>query len=109
MAIAPGDFAHFHVVESGGGFIRMIDDKEKETVPLTKGDLVIVSHGGGHIISDSLKTKPVPLPEILKHKSPDNQIIKYGGGGAKSLMICGSFQFAGMSENPIVGMLPPLI
>lgn len=43
-------FAHFHVVERGG-WLKL--EGAKTALPLASGDLVIVLHGRGHILSDS--------------------------------------------------------
>src|SRR3954470_13838410 len=40
LSLPPGDFAHFHIVERGGGWIRVAgDDRPK---PLASGDLVML-------------------------------------------------------------------
>ena len=35
--------------------------------------------------------------------------MQHGGGGAKTLITCGSFQFVNGDYNPLLDVLPPLI
>lgn len=107
MKLPPSNFAHFHVVERGGGWLKL--HGEEGTVPLASGDLVVVPHGRGHVLSDSPKTKPVPLDKLLARKSAEQHILRHGGGGAQTHMICGSFEFENATENPVLSLLPPLI
>lgn len=107
MDIPQSNFAHFHVVERGGGWLKIKDSDQATS--LATGDLVIVTTGSGHIISDSLATIPVKLDELLKHKKPSCNQIEYGGGGIKTHLICGSFYFNNFLSNPLLKVLPPLI
>src|SRR5262245_63901542 len=36
-------------------------------------------------------------------------MLRHGGSGAKTLMICGSFQIVNSDVNPLLAVLPPLI
>src|SRR5262249_11724693 len=107
MALPPSGFAHFHVLEQGDGWIRL--EGEREAVPLASGDLVILPHGGGHTLCDRPETPPVPLDRLLAESRPQGPLIRHGGGGAESHMICGSFRFANPAESPLLSLLPSLI
>jgi AraC-like DNA-binding protein len=107
MDIPESNFAHFHVIERGGGWLKV--KATNQAISLASGDLVIVLNGSGHIISDSPETKPVSLNELLKHKKAACNLIEYGGGGIKTKLICGSFHFNNLVTNPLLTLLPDLI
>lgn len=107
MTIQPDHRAHFHVVESGGGWIKL--EGAKKALALASGDLVFVPHGSGHTLYDGSKTKPVPIERLLKHETPVRQSLRHGGGGDETHMICGTFEFESGIENPLLRLLPPLI
>lgn len=107
MDIPQSDFAHFHVIERGAGWLKI--KNSGEAISLASGDLVIVTSGNGHTISDSLETVPIALNDLLKHKKSGCNQIEYGGGGVKTRLICGAFHFDNRSSNPLLNILPPLI
>ncbi len=107
MSIEPDNLAHFHVVESGGGWIKLAG--AKKAVPLASGDLALMPHGHGYILSDNSKVKPVSLERLLKRRAAGQQNLRHGGGGDETHMICGSFEFKSGVENPLLQLLPPLI
>jgi AraC-like DNA-binding protein len=107
LALPPSDFAHFHVLERGSGWIRL--EGESAAIPLAGGDLVIVPHGGGHVLCDSPETPSVPLGRLVPRSEQGHPVIRHGGGGAETRVICGSFQFQSPAESPLLSLLPPLI
>jgi hypothetical protein len=107
MSIEPDNLARFHVVESGGGWIRIEGDKK--ALPLASGDLALLPHGHAHILSDNSKTKPVSIERLLKRESPSRQSLRLGGGGDETRVICGTFELEGKTDNPLLQLLPPLI
>lgn len=108
MLLSPSEYAHFHVVESGESWIKL--DNENEVTKLSKGDLIILPHGQGHLLSDNPATPPVPLNQLLKNRNSSGcHLMRYGGGGAQTLMTCGSFRFESAADNPLLPILPPLI
>src|SRR5262249_1369791 len=107
MSLPADGYARFHVIERGGAWLRM--DGAKQVTPLASGDLVIVPHGNGHVLADSLKTKPVPIIRLVKGKADSAVLLQHGGRGPKTQMICGSFQIVNGDYNPLLAVLPPLI
>jgi AraC-like DNA-binding protein len=107
LALSPGGFAHFHVLERGEAWIR--PEGESAAIPLASGDLVILSHGGGHVLCDNPQTPPVPLDRLLPENQAGHPVIRHGGGGAETQLICGSFQFENAVESPLLSLLPSLI
>jgi AraC family transcriptional regulator, alkane utilization regulator len=107
LDLSPSGFAHFHVVERGEAWIRL--EKESTAVELRCGDLIILPHGGGHVLYDHPHTPPVPLDQVLPERSAGYPLIRHGGGGAETQLICGSFQFENAAESPLLSLLPSLI
>jgi len=107
LSLPESGYAHFHVIERGGAWLRLAG--EKQAHPLASGDLIIVPHGRGHVLSDSPQSKPVPLRQLLKGSTASCHLMQHGGGGAQTLMTCGSFQFENAGQNPLIAVLPPLI
>ncbi|MDX2031412.1 MAG: AraC family transcriptional regulator [Blastocatellia bacterium] len=107
MSLPKSGFAHFHVIERGGAWLRLAG--EKQLVPLAGGDLVIVPHGRGHALSDSPETKPVALQRLIQGATGGCHLLRHGGEGAMTTMTCGAFEFLAAAGNPLLSILPPLI
>ncbi len=107
MTLRPSSYAHFHVIERGGAWIRLEGDGR--SLALAGGDLLIVPHGQGHTLSASPKARPVPLERLPRQEAPGHYVVRHGGGGAETRMICGAFEFGRMKRNPILGILPPVL
>jgi hypothetical protein len=105
MALPASGMAHFHVLEQGDAWLRL--EGKHAAVPLARGDLLILPHGGGHVLCDSLETPPVPLERLLSQHQVGPPPIQQGGGSAETRLICGSFHFAHAAESPLLPLLPP--
>src|SRR5262249_8089952 len=107
LRVPAGDFAHFHIIERGAATLRMA--RERRPIPLETGDLVILPHGAGHTLGDENGRAPVPLHELLARRPREGQVLRLGGGGAPSHLICGAFHLENAEENPVLLLLPPVI
>jgi AraC-like DNA-binding protein len=108
MALKRSDYAHFHVIERGGAWLRI---EGHEPVALAGGDLVVVPHGTGHTLTDSLATKARPLAEMAGRRASESGcvVMRGGGEGAETQLVCGSFRFERRDAHPLLELLPPLI
>jgi AraC-like DNA-binding protein len=108
MALKRSDYAHFHVIERGGAWLRI---EGEEPVALAGGDLVVVPHGTGHTLTDSLGTTARPLSEMAGRRASEGGcvVMRGGGEGAETRLVCGSFRFERREAHPLVELLPPLI
>src|SRR5262249_3698088 len=86
MSLPASGYAHFHVIERGGAWLRV--EGAKQSTPLASGDLVIVPHGNGHALADSPKTKPVPINRLIKGKADSTGLLRHGGGGPEKPEAC---------------------
>jgi AraC-like DNA-binding protein len=108
LGLPAGDHAHFHVIERGGAWLHLEGDKAP--LALSSGDLVVLPHGGGHRLSDSPGRPAVPLQRLLQGKGAGRcTLLRHGGGGAETSMICGSFAFRQRQGHPLLSLLPPVI
>jgi len=99
------DYVHFHFFERGQGWVKLEETGAETSV--MSGDLVIVPHGGAHLLRDSRKTKAVNVEELLPCR--DVLTLRHGGGGSETTTVCGAFTFENQIGNPILPLLPDLI
>jgi AraC-like DNA-binding protein len=102
----PG-YLWFHVVTSG----RMwLETGEEERGWIQLGDLALVPRGEGHV----LRSEPgAPAPGILDLErepvSDRYEILRHGGGGAPTGLICGAVRFAHPAAGNLIEVLPSTI
>ena len=106
MMAMPG-YIWFHVVTSGQVWLEAGDG---EAVPLRPGDLGLVPHGQGH----ALRSEPgVAAPGVLELEreviSDRYEILRHGGGGAPTTLICGAVRFDHPAARNLVEILPPIL
>jgi AraC-like DNA-binding protein len=106
MMAMPG-YVWFHVVTDGRVWLEAGD---AEPTLLQPGDLGLVPHGEGHV----LRSEPgVPVPDVLdlerEEISDRYEILRHGGGGAPTMLICGAVRFDHPAARNLVEILPPLL
>lgn len=97
----------FHVVVSGS--CRLEVDGEEPRM-LQPGDLALVPHGEGH----RLASEPgVPAPRIdelnHEHVSERYAVLRHGGGGAHTSLVCGAVRFDHPTAHHLIKLLPKVI
>jgi len=99
------DYAHFHFFERGQGWVKL--EETGAEISAQSGDLVILPHGGAHLLRDNQQTRAVNVEELL----PCREVLtlQHGGGGAETTTVCGAFTFENQIGNPILPLLPNLI
>lgn len=104
FAMPASDLAHFHIVERGACWVRA---SGLAPIALAGGDLIVVPHPRSYDLSDSLDGRPVRLEELFRrgHGGPYS-IVRHGGRGPETEMICGSF---GVHGHPLLSVLPAFI
>jgi AraC-like DNA-binding protein len=101
MPDMPG-YLWFHVVTWGGCTV--------EGRRLQPGELALVTTGEGHV----LRSEPdAPVPNVLDLErdliSDRYEILRHGGGGDPTLLICGAVRFDHPAARNLVDILPPTI
>jgi AraC-like DNA-binding protein len=108
MALDPmPGYLWFHVVTSGQAQLEVDPEHLRWLQP---GDVALVTQGTGH----RLRSEPgVPTPPILEleleHPSDRYEILRHGGGGAPTILICGAVRFDHPVARNLVQILPPLL
>jgi AraC-like DNA-binding protein len=102
----PG-YLWFHVVTSGRLWLETGEDA-REWIQL--GDLALVPHGDGHV----LRSEPgAPAPHILDLErqpvSDRYEILRHGGGGGPTGLICGAVRFEHPAADNLIEILPSTI
>ena len=97
----------FHVVTAGE--VRLEAARGSARV-LQPGDLALVPHGVGHV----LRGEPgAPVPGILELEreevSDRYEILRHGGGGAPTTLICGAVRFDHPAARNLVESLPEIV
>jgi len=107
LSLPRSDFAHFHAIERGGAWLRLAGHAP---LALAGGDLVVVPHGTGHTLADSLGSRARPLAELVPAGADAGCAVMRGGGeGAETRLVCGSFHFERRDAHPLVELLPAVI
>jgi AraC-like DNA-binding protein len=97
----------FHVVTSGRVWL---ETDGNDAVSLVPGELALVPHGKGH----ALRSEPgVPAPNILdlplEQVSDRYEILRHGGGGDPTMLICGAVRFDHPAARNLVEILPEIM
>jgi AraC-like DNA-binding protein len=100
-------FLMFHVLTSGNCWLEIDGD---ERCLLSPGDLALVPHGNGH----KLASEPgLPAPGLFdlsrEEVSKRYEILRHGGGGAVTTMLCGAVHFDHPVAQHLVKLLPRVI
>ena len=101
--ISPTDLAHFAMLSRGNCWLSV--EGIAEPIPLTGGDCILLARGISFVLRDSTRTRPSSAREIALR----NNVAHYGGGGAPTTIVCGSFSFDRASLKPITQLLPSFI
>lgn len=100
-------FLMSHVLTSGRCYL------EVDGVPnrlLQPGDLALVPHGEGHQLASDLGLTGEKLFEIPHEQVSERyEILRLGGGGARTTVVCGVFQFDHPAAQHLVSLLPKVI
>ncbi|MFP2926482.1 AraC family transcriptional regulator [Pyxidicoccus sp. 3LG] len=101
------DCLWFHVVTSGRGWLEV---QGVEPIELRPGDLSLVPHGAGH----RLWTEPhVPTPDVVglpqEMVSERYSLLRHGGGGAPTTLVCGAVRFDHPAAHHLIRLLPRVI
>jgi hypothetical protein len=103
---SPTDLAHFAMLSRGNCWLSV--DGIPEPIPLTGGDCFLLARGTSIVLRDSPRTRPRWSFREIGAKANGN-VAHYGGGGAPTTIVCGSFSFDRASLKPITQLLPNFI
>ncbi len=98
----------FHVVVRGASLLSV---PGADPVRLDEGDFALVPHGIGHTLVDDAGTTDAPLVHDLPHDYVSDRyaVLRHGGDGAETTLVCGAVRFDHPVADQLVRSLPPLI
>lgn len=101
------DCLMFHTVSSGQCWLEMDGMKPRLLQP---GDLALVPHGRGHRLASTPGALAVDLFDLPREQLSERyELLRHGGGGAPSVLVCGAVQFDHPAARQLVGLLPRVL
>jgi AraC-like DNA-binding protein len=97
----------FHVITAGGCWL----DVGGQAQYLRGGELALVPHGRGHLLFSQPGLPPGPRVDEVPQQmvSQHYSILRHGGGGAPSTLVCGIVSFQDPAAQHLLRLLPPVI
>jgi AraC-like DNA-binding protein len=97
----------FHVVTSGQCWLEVADAAPRLLQP---GDFALVPHGEGHRLVGERGAEAAGLFELPREQVSERyEILRHGGGGAATHLVCGAVRFDHPAAHQLVRLLPPLV
>jgi AraC-like DNA-binding protein len=97
----------FHVVTSGRCWLEVEGAAPRALQP---GDLAVVSRGEGHRLASEPGAAAAGLFELPREQVSERyEILRHGGGGAATGMMCGVVRFDHPTAARLITLLPPTI
>jgi len=97
----------FHVVTSGRCWLEA---GEQEGSWIRLGDLALVPHGEGHVLGSDPGTTAPGILELERELVSDRyEILRHGGGGEPTGLICGAVRFEHPAAENLIRILPSII
>jgi AraC-like DNA-binding protein len=104
MDISKGPYAQFHMIAKGKCILNL---KDKKTIELYAGDIVIFPFGEEHWLADNQNSKKVSGLKVVESIWNNNPIFK--GNDLATTIICGHFEFDRNIEHSFIKSLPQYI
>lgn len=97
----------FHVVTSGNALLQT---GETAPVAIRPGELALVPQGEGHSLRSAPDASLVGIDDLkLEAVSDRYEILRHGGGGAATTMVCGAVRFDQPVARHLMTVLPHTI
>jgi AraC-like DNA-binding protein len=101
------DCLMFHVVTAGRCLLEVQGAEQRV---LQSGDLALVPHGKGHELMSEPGVSTHGLFDLPREQISERyEILRHGGGGAATSMVCGAVRFAHPAAYHLVQVLPSTI
>jgi AraC-like DNA-binding protein len=101
------DCLMFHVVTAGRCRLEVEGCDDRVLQP---GDFALVPHGAGHRLTSEAGVPAAKLFDLPRKPVSDRyEILRHGGGGAPTTVICGAVRFDHPSAHRLVPLLPKVI
>jgi AraC-like DNA-binding protein len=97
----------FHVVTAGRCWLEVAGAEPR---PLQSGDLALVPHAAGHTLASQPGVAGARLFDLPREDISERyEVIRQGGGGALTSLVCGTVRFDHPAAHHLVDVLPTMI
>jgi hypothetical protein len=97
----------YHYAVRGRLAAQIANDKPVE---IGAGEVVMFPHNHGLLLGSDVGLPPVPAKQVVRVSSEGGlRVIRHGGGGEQTRVVCGFLGCDRLEGNPLVGALPPLL
>ncbi len=97
----------FHFVTSGRCWLAVGGAEQRLLQP---GDFALVPHGAGHGLASEPGAAPAALFDLPRESVSERyEILRHGGGGQATSLVCGAVRFDHPAAIHLVTLLPQLI
>jgi len=97
----------FHVPTSGEA---LLETQNAGPERLRSGEFALVPHGEGHSLRSDAGAPAPGILELERELVSDRyELLRHGGGGAPTILICGAVRFDHPAARNLVEILPPAI
>jgi len=101
------DSMMFHIVTAGACWLEVSGAEPRLT---RQGDLALVPHGEGHRLVSEPGIPGVKLFDMPRELATERyEILRHGGGGVETRLICGTLRFDHPTGRHPVNVLPKII
>lgn len=101
--------ARFHLVVQGRCHVALASGR---SVDISAGDLILISRGQEHTLSDRSGRTPAPLERVVKESGYDGIgafVVGTGDPQAATQMVCGHLGFTQGADHPLLRALPDVM
>ncbi|WP_170416412.1 AraC family transcriptional regulator [Ruegeria atlantica] len=96
----------FHYVLEG---CLTVIDAEKNAHIFLPGQAVILPRNDPHLLKGQQPATTVPALDVTDRNGPEElMVIRHGGGGEKTRIVCGFLGGRGLQHDPLLNALPPV-
>lgn len=100
--------AIFHTVVEGECRLQL--EGYESSVDLKTGDVVLMSQGSAHMLSDGGRSLPAPIATLpMNDDETCVHTLEHGGQGPLTRIICGSFVLRHAAGDVMLSALPPVL
>lgn len=104
--LAPGapHMLIYHLILDGHAWAHL----DELSLPLEAGDVVVVPHGHAHIMTSEATSRETRESDVVERKvrSRELSLLRAGGGGARTRIVCGYMACDPSLSRPILSGLP---
>lgn len=106
LAPGAGHVILYHFILEGAAFAHL----GGQVIPLGPGDIVIFPHGDPHVLSSEATATAFLEPDEARRKLMDHEftLLRAGGGGALTRIVCGYMACDAHLGRPVLSGLPPV-